>query len=84
LLARLAPVLEITTDEIRQSLGEDYRDRLARANEPIRPYVVVRYLACVNYRIELPCEPYAMIGGKRVQFDFDGSYVLRPIDEPSR
>jgi hypothetical protein len=33
---------------------------------------------------ELPCEPYAVIGGKRVQFDFDGSCVLRLIDEQDR
>jgi hypothetical protein len=31
---------------------------------------------------DVPCEPFAMIGGKRVQFDFSGGAVLRPIDEP--
>jgi hypothetical protein len=31
---------------------------------------------------EVPCEPYAVIGGKRVQFNFSGGAVLRPIDEP--
>jgi transcriptional regulator with XRE-family HTH domain len=135
LLARLASELAITPDEIRHALGEDYRDWLAWANQPVRPHVVLRYLACVYQRIELPddaldpeaaelfasdlarerrfkvclvlsrrisvwydatgreyarteatpempCEPYAVIGGKRVQFDFGGSNVLRQIDEP--
>jgi hypothetical protein len=33
---------------------------------------------------ESPCAPYAVIGGKRVQFDFGGGAVLRPIDEVGR
>lgn len=137
LLGKLAGVLEVTPDEIRRLAAEDYRDWLAWANEPIRPYVVLRLLACVYQRIELPdeamdpeaaqqfaaglardrkrmvflimsrrlsigfdatgtaysrteatpdmpCEPYAVIGGRRCQFDFSGSDVLRPIDEPKR
>jgi transcriptional regulator with XRE-family HTH domain len=135
LLAGLSEALEITPDEIRRSLGEDYGEWLAWANEPVRPYVVLRYMACVYSRVELPddalapeaaevfasqlarerklkvclvmsrrssvgfdstgreyqrleatpempCEPFAMIGGKRVQFDFTGGDVLRTIDEP--
>ena len=135
LMVRLASALEVTPDEIRLAIGEDYRDWLAWANQPIRPYLVLRYLACVYQRIELPddalepdaaeqfasdlarerkfkvclvltrrlslwydatgreyarteatpempCEPYAVIGGKRVQFDFGGGNVLRQIDEP--
>jgi hypothetical protein len=31
---------------------------------------------------EMPCEPDATIGGKRVQFDFDGGMGLQPIDGP--
>ena len=31
---------------------------------------------------EMPCEPYATIGGKRVQFHFGGGTGLRPIDGP--
>lgn len=137
LLARLSSALEITTDEIRESLNEDYRAWMTWANEPIRPYVVLRFMSCVYQRVELPddalgpeeaerfassmarerklmvslvmsrrlsigydangaeykrleatpelpCEPYAVIGGKRVQFDFDGSCVLRLIDEQDR
>ena len=137
LLARLSSALEVNSEEIRKSLSEDYRDWLAWANEPIRPYVVLRYLACVYQRIELPddvleaeaaesfasnlsrekklktclvltrrlscwydatgreyarteatpdlpCEPFVSIGGKRVQFDFNGSCALRQIDEPNR
>jgi hypothetical protein len=33
---------------------------------------------------EMPCEPYALIGGKRVQFDFTGGDILRPIEESGR
>jgi hypothetical protein len=32
---------------------------------------------------ELPCEPHAIIGGKRVQFDFRDGVGLEPIDEPA-
>jgi transcriptional regulator with XRE-family HTH domain len=134
LLAGLASTLEVTPEEIRRSLSEDYREWMTWANQPIRPYAVLRYMACVYQRVELPddalepeaaglfasdlarerefkvclvmsrrlslwydatgreyarteatpempCEPYAMIGGKRVQFDF-GGVVLRQIDEP--
>jgi transcriptional regulator with XRE-family HTH domain len=137
LLAGLSDILGISPDEIRQSLGEDYREWLTWANEPVRPYVVLRYMACVYSRVELPdetlapeaaelfasdlarerkmmvclvmsrrlsigfdstgkeykrlvatpempCEPYALIGGKRVQFDFTGGDILRPIEEPGR
>jgi transcriptional regulator with XRE-family HTH domain len=137
LLVRLSEALGISPDEIRQSLGEDYREWLTWANEPVKPYVVVRYMACVYSRVELPedalapeaaevfasdlarerkmmvclvisrrlsigfdstgkeyqrlestpempCEPYAVIGGKRVQFDFTGGDILRPIEEPGR
>jgi hypothetical protein len=102
LLAGLSSTLEVTPDEIRKSLTEDYRSWMAWANEPIRPYAVLRFMSCVYQRVELPddalgreykrleatpelpCEPYAVIGGKRVQFDFDRSSVLRPIDEPDR
>jgi transcriptional regulator with XRE-family HTH domain len=137
LLAGLSDILGISPDEIRQSLGEDYREWLTWANEPVRPYVVVRYMACVYSRVELPedalapeaakvfasdlarerkmmvclvmsrrlsigfdstgkeyqrlestpempCEPYAVIGGKRFQFNFTGDDILRPLDEPGR
>jgi hypothetical protein len=134
LLARLAEVLEIGPDEIRQAAYEDYEDWLAWTSEPVRPHIVMRLMACVYQRVqlpddaltgeaaeafatavarekkmrtwlvlsrrvsvyfdaegskggrieatpEMPCEPYAMIGGKRVQFEF-GGVVLRQIDEP--
>ena len=135
LFGRLAEVLEIGPDEIQQRMNEDYQDWLAWADEPIRPFVVVRLLACVYQRVqlpddalteeaseafaaevagekrmkawlvlsrrasvyfdaegrkggrieatpEMPCEPYAVIGGKRVKFDFDGRVGLKPIDGP--
>ncbi len=31
---------------------------------------------------EMPCEPFLMVGGKRVQFDFGVGMLLRPIDGP--
>ncbi len=137
LLSKLAEALGVTPAEIQRALGEDYRDWLAWAEEPVRPHLVVRSMACVYQRVELPddaldpgaagsfasrlaverklkvclvlsrrlsvwydatgaecgraeatpempCEPYAVIGGRRVQFDFGGADVLRPIDEPGR
>jgi transcriptional regulator with XRE-family HTH domain len=135
LLGKLAEVLEVSPDQIRQHAAEDYKDWLAWASEPVRPHVVVRLLAAVYQRVELPddalgpeaaeavaavvarerklkvclvlsrrvsiwfdtggresgrseatpempCEPFLMVGGKRVQFDFGVGMLLRPIDGP--
>ena len=135
LLGKLTEALGIGPEEIQRAVAEDYRDWLAWADEPIRPYVVVRILACVYQQVQLPddalesetaeafaarlarerrmrtwlvlsrrasiqfdetgrrlgrveatpetpCEPYAVIGGGRVQFDLGGGVDLRPIDEP--
>lgn len=134
LLGNLAEALGIGPEEIQRAIAEDDRDWRAWADEPIRPYVVVRILACVYQQVqlpddaleseeaeafaarlarerrmrswlvlsrrasiqfdeagrrlgrveatpEMPCEPYAVIGGRRVQFDL-GGVGLRPIDEP--
>jgi transcriptional regulator with XRE-family HTH domain len=54
LFARLASALEICPDQVRALAAEDYREWLAWANEPMRPYVVIRHLACIYQRIELP------------------------------
>jgi transcriptional regulator with XRE-family HTH domain len=54
LLGKLAGILEITPDEVRRLATEDYRDWLAWADVPIRPYLVLRHMACVYQRIELP------------------------------
>jgi transcriptional regulator with XRE-family HTH domain len=54
LLGKLAEVLEIGSDEIRQRVYEDYKDWLAWASEPVRPYVVVRLMAAVYQRVDLP------------------------------
>ena len=54
LLSKLATALDVGPDEVRRLMSEDYRDWLAWAEEPIRPYVVLRYMACVYRRIELP------------------------------
>lgn len=137
LLARLADVLGVGPDEIRRLVAEDHADWLAWADEPIRPYVVVRLMACVYQRVqlpddahdpeaavafaaevarrrkmrawlvlsrrasiyfdgdgnrrgrieatpEMPCEPFAVVGGDRVQFDFDGGVAVLPIDRPPK
>ncbi len=134
LLGNLAKALEISPEEIQGAIVEDYRNWLAWADEPIRPHVVVRLLAAVYQRVELPdealdpeaaeafaarlarerrmrtwlvlsrrasiqfdkagrrlgrmeatpemsCEPHAVIGGRRVQFDL-GGVGLRLIDDP--
>ena len=36
-LRKLAKVLEVGPEEVRQRVAEDYRDWLAWANEPVRP-----------------------------------------------
>jgi hypothetical protein len=135
LLEKLASALEVSPDEVRQLAAEDYQNWLRWAEEPIRPYVVIRHMASVYERVELPddvlepeqaeiyaarlareqkrtvclvlsrkssmyfdatgqitgrqealpdafSEPFAMVGGKRVQFHFSGGDVLRPIEEP--
>jgi hypothetical protein len=135
LLGKLAAILDINSEDLRRYAAEDYKEWLEWANEPVRPYLVVRHMACVYERVELsndvlvteaaeayasrlarekrrmvslvlsrrlsigfdatgketdrreaapdvPCEPFAVIGGKRIQFDFSGGAVLRPIDEP--
>jgi hypothetical protein len=135
LLGKLATVLEIHADDVRRYAAADYKDWCDWANEPIRPYLVLRLMAAIYQPLELPddaltpeaaeayaarlarerklmvclvlsrrlsvyfdgsgqvqgrmeaspdvpCEPFAVIGGKRVQFDFSGGAVLRPIDEP--
>jgi hypothetical protein len=137
LFAVLATILEVIPEEVRQSLASDYEEWLLWANVPIRPYIVIRLMAVVYSRIQLPddalsseaakdyaarlareskrmvwlvlsrrvsirfdangeadlpaeatpemsCVPYAIIGGKRVHFDFTKGTVLCQIDEPSR
>lgn len=45
LLGKLAEALEVSPDQIRLHAGEDYKDWLAWASEPVRPHLVVRLLA---------------------------------------
>jgi transcriptional regulator with XRE-family HTH domain len=54
LFAKLASILEVNPDEISRSLAEDYQEWLSWANEPIRPYVVMRLMACVYQQSQLP------------------------------
>jgi transcriptional regulator with XRE-family HTH domain len=54
LFAKLASILEVSPDEIRRTMAEDYREWLSWANVPIRPYLTVRLMACVYQRRELP------------------------------
>ena len=59
LLGKLAEALEVGTDEIRREAFKDYEDWLAWASEPVRPHVVVRLLAAVYQRVELPDDALA-------------------------
>jgi hypothetical protein len=54
LLEKLASALAVSQDEIRRLAAEDYKDWLRWAEEPVRPYVLLRYMACVYQRVELP------------------------------
>jgi transcriptional regulator with XRE-family HTH domain len=54
LFGKLASILEVSPDEVSRSLAEDYKEWLAWANVPIRPYLVSRLMACVYQRIQLP------------------------------
>ncbi|QDV37546.1 helix-turn-helix domain-containing protein [Tautonia plasticadhaerens] len=54
LLAKLSEALEIDTNEVRQFAAEDYQGWLAWADEPVRPYLVLRWTACAYQRVELP------------------------------
>ncbi len=56
LLARLAEALEIEPEEVRRIAAEDYADWLAWADEPVRPYLVLRWTACAYQRVELKDE----------------------------
>src|SRR3954454_21930950 len=56
LLDKLATALEVSPDEVRRLADEDYREWLRWANELVRSYVVLRFMACVYQRIELPDE----------------------------
>jgi transcriptional regulator with XRE-family HTH domain len=54
LFAELVSILEVSPDEVSRSIAEDYEEWLTWANEPIRPYVVMRLMACVYQRGQLP------------------------------
>jgi transcriptional regulator with XRE-family HTH domain len=54
LFAKLASILEVSPDEVSRSMAEDYQEWLLWANEPIRPYIVMRLMACVYQQIQLP------------------------------
>ena len=54
LLEKLAEALEVSPDEVRRLAAEDYQDWLAWADEPVRPYLVLRWTACAYQRVELP------------------------------
>ena len=55
-------MLGISPEEIRQRVAEDYEVWLAWANEPVRPYVVIRLLACVYQRVQLSDDALEAIG----------------------
>jgi hypothetical protein len=59
LLGKLAAILEINLEDVRRYAAEDYKEWLDWANEPVRPYIVLRHIACVYQRVELPDDAVA-------------------------
>ena len=75
--------------------AKDYAARLARESKQMVWLVLSRRISIrfdatgtadlpAEATPEMPSIPHVVIGGKRVNFDFIGGTVLRPIDEPSR
>lgn len=54
LLDKLSEALDVGPYDVQRLAAEDYRDWLAWADEPVRPYLVLRWAACAYQRVELP------------------------------
>jgi hypothetical protein len=87
--------VELPDDALTPEAAEASAAGLARERKLMVCLVLSRRLSVyfdgtgqVSQRLEaapdVPSAPYAVIGGKRVQFDFTGGDVLKPIDEWSR
>jgi hypothetical protein len=85
--------VERPDDALTPEAVEACAARLARERKLMVCLVLSRRLSVyldgtgqVHQRLEanpdVPCEPFAVIGGKRVHFDISSGGVLRRIDEP--
>jgi hypothetical protein len=84
--------LELPDDALEAGAAQEYASCLARDRRLMVCLVLSRRLSVgfdstgneykrLEATPEVPCEPYVVIGGKRVQFDLSGGGVLHPIDE---
>ena len=75
--------------ELAEELGgnaDDYDTHRGPIDYDAWPFAPFRMFASPTRRTTTIVHPefYGVIGGKRVQFDFSGGEVLRPIDEPGQ
>jgi hypothetical protein len=86
---------QLPDDALTIEMAKDHAARLARENKRmvwlvLSRRVSIRFDATGKADLpgeatpDMPCQPYLVIGGKRVNFDFTGGNVLCQIDEPSR
>jgi hypothetical protein len=87
--------VELPDDALAPETAEAYAAGLARERKMMVSLVLSRRLSVgfdatgrefnrLEASPDVPCEPFAVIGGKRVQFDFSGGPVLRTIDDQRR
>ena len=74
---RLMAVLEIDQATVNERLQEDLADWLKWANEPIRPYIVMRLMPAVYSHAELPDELQSVEDAERYASDFAKERRLR-------
>lgn len=74
---KLMAVLEIDQATVNARLQEDLADWLAWANEPIRPYLVVRLLAAIYSHAELPDEVQSAEEAERYASEFAKAHKHR-------
>ncbi|MGO9109930.1 MAG: hypothetical protein ACLP9L_11915 [Thermoguttaceae bacterium] len=77
LFKKLAAALDIDQATINSLLQEDLADWLKWANEPIRPYLVVRLMAAIYSQGELPDEVQSVEEAERYASEFAKQHRLR-------
>jgi hypothetical protein len=87
--------LQLPDDALSFNEANDYAARLARESEKMVWLVLSRRVSIKfdatgkadlpgEATPDMPCEPYVVIGGKRVQFDITGGTDVRQVEGPSR
>ena len=95
LMACVYQRIQLPDDALSTEAAKDHAANLARDSKKMVWLVLSRRISIrfdatgkadipAEATPEMPCEPFLVIGGKRVHFDFTGGNVLRQIDEPSR